>query len=145
MKKTTGSYSSLGRAPTFLSLRAWWYLHEKCISGIDDMQKTVFWMSFGCLLDVFWMSFGCVLDVFWMSFGCLLDVFWMSFGCLLDVFLDVFWMSFWMCFGCGLEQIYCKFTVFILFDNRFQKDSDIVSDIFRIETCHFPLTKHKPT
>ena len=108
----------------------------------------VFWMSFGCLLDVFWMCFGCLLDVFWMSFGCLLDVFWMSFGCVSDVFwmcfgclLDVFWMS----FGCLLEQIYCKFTVFILFDNRFQKDSDIVSDIFKIETFSFPFTKHRPS
>ena len=54
---------------------------------------------------------------------------------------DVFWMS----FECVLEHIYCKFTVCILFDIFFQKDSDIVSDIFKKEICHFPFTKHKPT
>ena len=47
-----------------------------------------------------------------------------------------------MCFG---TYIYCKFTVCILFDIFFQKDSDIVSDIFKKEICHFPFTKHKPT
>ena len=45
-----------------------------------------------------------------------------------------------MCFRCVLEQIYCKFTVCILFDIFFQK----VSDIFKKETYHFPFTKHKP-
>ena len=45
----------------------------------------------------------------------------------------------------AIVVIYCKFTVCILFDNLFQKDSDIVSDIFKIETFYFPFTKHRPS
>ena len=45
----------------------------------------------------------------------------------------------------AIVVFYCKFTVCILFDNLFQKDSDIVSDIFKIETFYFPFTKHRPS
>ena len=43
----------------------------------------IFWISFGCCLDLFLISFvffrmcfGCVLVVFWTSSGCLFDIFW---------------------------------------------------------------------
>ena len=65
----------------------------KCFGG---MFWDVFWMLWGCFLDVLGVFSVWFRDVFWMIWGCFLDdlgmfsgrfgnVFWMFWGCLLDV------------------------------------------------------------